>query len=107
MRLTSPHFRPALLQKLARHTLIGCQTTPALACSYRPALRRLLCAQSLPSLDTDMGKEDKSSKGFNLKVPKGTRDCAHFHCHTIRHLPADFGQGPAKMPLCATACSRR
>jgi hypothetical protein len=25
-------------------------------------------------VDDDMGKEDKS-KSFNLKVPKGTRDC--------------------------------
>lgn len=84
MRLISPHFRPACLQKVLRHTLRSA-TTP-LPCSYRAAPRRLLCAPSLPSIDDDMGKEDKSSKGFNLKVPKGTRDCAHPMAGT-RNLP--------------------
>lgn len=71
MRLFSPHFaRPALLHRVLQHTF-----TPGKFARLSPT-RRLLCTQSTTyDIDEDMGKEDKASKNFNLKVPKGTRDC--------------------------------
>ncbi len=81
MRLIpAPHvIRPALfqLQNVARHTFIYHQTTPALI-RVRSSARRLYSTQFPPSIDDDMGKDDKSGKNFNLKVPKGTRDCTFF-----------------------------
>lgn len=79
MRLIAPHLaRPALSQTLARYISCG-KTLPFVA--HTPFLipRRLFSAR-LPTdfdldLDDEMGKEDKSGKNFNLKVPKGTRDC--------------------------------
>ncbi|KAH7405788.1 histidyl-tRNA synthetase [Phaeosphaeria sp. MPI-PUGE-AT-0046c] len=74
MRLFPPHFaRPALLRYTLRRTstvvkfprtLIGAPILPLRQYSSLP----------LTGFDDDMGKDDKSSKNFNLKVPKGTRD---------------------------------
>jgi histidyl-tRNA synthetase len=80
MRLFPPHFtHPALFQSALRHTAARSKitSTPTRARIPRP---RILCSQAftLPA-DDDMGKEDKASKNFNLKVPKGTRDCRCSH----------------------------
>lgn len=76
MRLFPPHFAcPALLQNIPRHTIVRYKFT-RLAAPARPLQpRRVYSVQSsIGLLDDDMGKDDKS-KNFNLKVPKGTRDC--------------------------------
>lgn len=76
MRLFLPHFAcPALLQNIPRHTIVRSKfvriTAPA--CPFQS--RRVYSIQSsIGAIDDDMGKDDKS-KNFNLKVPKGTRDC--------------------------------
>ena len=73
----SPHFVcPALLQDALRYTFAYRKLTPT-PTAFRVRLcipRRRLCTQASPLIDDEMGKEDKS-KNFNLKVPKGTRDC--------------------------------
>jgi histidyl-tRNA synthetase len=76
MRLFSPHFaRPALFRFTLRRTSATSKFTRTAFRAYRPPLRPY-CSQPLTGfVDDDMGKEDKSSKNFNLKVPKGTRDC--------------------------------
>lgn len=77
MRLIPPpHFAcPALFKNIPRHTIIRSKI-PRTSAPARPfQFRRLFSAQSpVGTLDDDMGKDDKS-KNFNLKVPKGTRDC--------------------------------
>jgi histidyl-tRNA synthetase len=74
MRLFSPHFaRPALLQYTVRRTSAHSKFTCTPFRTRCPP--RLYCSKPLVGFDDDMGKEDKSSKNFNLKVPKGTRDC--------------------------------
>jgi hypothetical protein len=99
MRLLSPHFaRPALIQYTAHSKFIS---TPFRACCPP----RLYCSKPLIGFDDDMGKEDKSSKNFNLKVPKGTRDC-RFRLALCGFLP-DMQQGPARMLPSATVFSAR
>ena len=67
-------IRPALLRNAARHTLICTKITSAPVSAHSSA-RRLLCTQIPHFIEDDMGKDGKSGKNFNLKVPKGTRDC--------------------------------
>jgi hypothetical protein len=70
----SPHFRPAL--SLLHRTPASHKFRCALPHAHRALLPRPYCHQPYtPTTDDDMGKEDKSSKNFSLKVPKGTRDC--------------------------------
>jgi histidyl-tRNA synthetase len=76
MRLFPPHFAcPALSRYIVRRT----PTRSKFVCTpSRPHHLpfRAYCDQSLTgAVDDDMGKDDKSTKNFNLKVPKGTRDC--------------------------------
>lgn len=81
MQRTSPHFVcPALFQDALRYTFAYRKVSPTPFRLHLLAPRRRFCTQnSLLGFD-DMGKEDKS-KSFNLKVPKGTRDCTFcFHC---------------------------
>lgn len=76
MRLSLPHFAcPALFQNISRHTIVRSKIT-RITTPVRPfQSRRVYSVQpSIGAIDDDMGKEDKS-KNFNLKVPKGTRDC--------------------------------
>jgi histidyl-tRNA synthetase len=76
MRLFPPHFAcPALLPNIPRHTIVRHKFT-RLAAPARPflPLRVYSVQSSIGAIDDDMGKDDKS-KNFNLKVPKGTRDC--------------------------------
>jgi len=69
----SPHFRPALC--LLQRAPAAKKIPSATLRTHHPLHFRRYCCQPLPpSFDDDMGKEDKS-KSFNLKVPKGTRDC--------------------------------
>jgi histidyl-tRNA synthetase len=91
MRLFPPHFaRPALSQYILRRTSarskIICAPFRAQHLTLRP-----YCDQPFTGfVDDDMGKEDKSSKNFNLKVPKGTRDCT-FDCALVRlPVPRNF-----------------
>ena len=81
MQRISPHFVcPALLHDALRHTF-ACSKIRPRPLRVRPStLCRRLCTQVSPwdhDDDANMGKEDKS-KSFNLKVPKGTRDCMFF-----------------------------
>lgn len=77
----SPHFLcPALLQDALRYTFACRKLTPTpLRIRIFTSPRRRLCTQASCLFDNEMGKEDKS-KSFNLKVPKGTRDCMS-SCH--------------------------
>ena len=73
-----PHLHPALARRYSGRTLISIPSkVPCTAVRpHCPRARRLYCSQPhTPSIDDDMGKEDKAGKNFNLKVPKGTRDC--------------------------------
>jgi histidyl-tRNA synthetase len=76
MRLFSPHFaRPALSRYTFWRTSAPSKFTSTAFRAHRTPLR-LYCNEPLTGfVDDDMGKDDKSSKNFNLKVPKGTRDC--------------------------------
>jgi histidyl-tRNA synthetase len=78
MQRISPHFVcPALFQDALRYTFAYRKVSPTPVRLHLLAPRRRYCTQnSLLGFD-DMGKEDKS-KSFNLKVPKGTRDCMSF-----------------------------
>jgi len=105
MRPISPHFRTALLSDVFRFTFAGSKIKTASSRAYFSARPHRLCAQFSPSFDDDMGKEDKASKNFNLKVPKGTRDCTFLQ--RFSETFANFYQGLAKMPHSATACSKR
>jgi histidyl-tRNA synthetase len=81
MQRISPHFVcPALLQDALRYTFAYHKASPTSIRVHLLAPRRRFCTQnSLLGYD-DMGKEDKN-KSFNLKVPKGTRDCTScLHC---------------------------
>jgi histidyl-tRNA synthetase len=76
MRLFFPHFaRPALFRYTLRRTSAPSKFTCTAFRASRTPLRPY-CNEPLTGfVDDDMGKDDKSSKSFNLKVPKGTRDC--------------------------------
>lgn len=76
MRLFPPHFAcPALLQNIPRHTIVRSKFARFSAPARAFQTRRTYSVQSaVGAIDDDMGKDDKS-KNFNLKVPKGTRDC--------------------------------
>jgi len=83
MQRISPHFVcPALLQDALRLTFAYSKTSPAPIRLRLFAPRRRLSTQASLLVDDDMGKEDKS-KSFNLKVPKGTRDCMSCCCRAI------------------------
>jgi hypothetical protein len=75
MRLFPPHFvRPALSQYTRRHTATHGKITYVQQRALCAPLRSY-CSRPLLGFDDDMGKDDKPGKNFNLKVPKGTRDC--------------------------------
>lgn len=76
MRLFAPHFAcPALLQNIPRHTIVRSKITRLVTPTRLFQARRIHSNHSLfGAIEDDMGKDDKS-KSFNLKVPKGTRDC--------------------------------
>jgi hypothetical protein len=112
MRLFLPHFaRPALLPNILRNTST-CTKLKEITRIRAPTFsRRLSCQQpSTYSVDEeDMGKDDKNSKNFNLKVPKGTRDCVCFSpivltAYKMYRLQL---QGPVRMLLFAIAYSTR
>lgn len=107
MRFIPPHFiRPALLQNALRHTFACSKFPSAPTRALFPHPRRLFCSESSDSVDNEMGKDDKS-KAFNLKVPKGTRDCTaliffshivfKIHLRTKANSPRDWrGRGPPR-----------
>lgn len=112
MRLFLPHFAcPALLPKIPRHTYT-CNKLKKVTRIRAPILSRRLSSQqsfTYPVDEGDMGKDDKNSKNFNLKVPKGTRDCMCFTsivllAYKMCRLQL---QGLVKMPLFAIAYSTR
>jgi histidyl-tRNA synthetase len=76
MQRISPHFVcPALFQDAFRYTFAYRKVCPITIRARFLTPRRRFCTQNSPvGFDDDMGKEDKN-KSFNLKVPKGTRDC--------------------------------
>lgn len=82
MQRISPHFVcPALFQDALRYTFAYRKVSRTSIRTYILASRRRFSTQTSPlGFDDDMGKEDKN-KSFNLKVPKGTRDCTFCpHC---------------------------
>jgi hypothetical protein len=112
MRLFAPHFaRPALQYILRRPSTRSKIVCAPFRAHFLPL--RAYCDQALTGAEEDdMGKEDKSSKNFNLKVPKGTRDCM-LDPHVLYALACVLQlsltgskQGPAKMLPSATAFSR-